>query len=133
MNAFSVLYQINDSAVVGVNPSVKAQVKQQGGLLKQSIMGDSLRVPINKTQVLLVIIVSSCNSYFSIVRIQYLYTCIAQGNQDIGLQNNKFWARGRVSAYSFLKKIIVIIITSQSYESHQNCMLGFFRIWFWIK
>ncbi|MCJ8746157.1 hypothetical protein PDJAM_G00138700 [Pangasius djambal] len=45
------LLQINDSGVVGVNPSVKAQVKQQGGLLKQSIMGDFLRVPTNKTQV----------------------------------------------------------------------------------
>ncbi|XP_053468790.1 PKHD1 like 1, tandem duplicate 1 [Ictalurus furcatus] len=45
------LLQINDSGVVGVNPSVKAQVKQQGGLMKQSIMGDFLRVPTNKTQV----------------------------------------------------------------------------------
>ncbi|XP_053349466.1 PKHD1 like 1, tandem duplicate 1 [Clarias gariepinus] len=45
------LLQIDDSGVVGVNASVKAQVKQQGGLLKQSIMGDFLRVPTNKTQV----------------------------------------------------------------------------------
>ncbi|XP_072530724.1 PKHD1 like 1, tandem duplicate 1 [Salminus brasiliensis] len=45
------LLQINDSAVVGVNPSVAAQVKEQGGLFKQSIMGDFLRVPTNKTQV----------------------------------------------------------------------------------
>ncbi|KAI5615922.1 fibrocystin-L precursor [Silurus asotus] len=42
---------INDSAIVGVNPSVKAQTKQQGGFMKQSIMGDFLRVPTNKTQV----------------------------------------------------------------------------------
>lgn len=47
------LYQINASAVVGVNPSVAAQVKEQGGLFKQSIMGDFLRVPTNKTQVCL--------------------------------------------------------------------------------
>ncbi|KAG7317211.1 hypothetical protein KOW79_019509 [Hemibagrus wyckioides] len=45
------LLQVNDSGVVGLNPSIKAQVKQQGGLLKQSIIGDSLRVPTNKTQV----------------------------------------------------------------------------------
>ncbi|KAF5901267.1 fibrocystin-L isoform X1, partial [Clarias magur] len=45
------LLQINDSGVVGVNATVKAQVKQQGGLLKQSIVGDFLRVPTNKTQV----------------------------------------------------------------------------------
>ncbi|KAI5091821.1 fibrocystin-L precursor, partial [Silurus meridionalis] len=45
------LLKINDSAIVGVNPSVKAQTKQQGGLMKQSIMGDFLRVPTNKTQV----------------------------------------------------------------------------------
>ncbi|KAK2836335.1 hypothetical protein Q7C36_014204 [Tachysurus vachellii] len=45
------LLQINDSGIVGLNPSVKAQVKQQGGLLKQSIIGDSLRVPTNITQV----------------------------------------------------------------------------------
>ncbi|XP_036421459.1 fibrocystin-L-like [Colossoma macropomum] len=45
------LLQINDSAVTGVNPSVTAQVKEQGGLFKQSIMGDFLRVPNNTTQV----------------------------------------------------------------------------------
>ncbi|KAK3532561.1 hypothetical protein QTP86_024146, partial [Hemibagrus guttatus] len=44
------LLQIDYSKVVGVNLSIKAQVKQQGGLLKQSIIGDSLRVPTNKTQ-----------------------------------------------------------------------------------
>uniref|UniRef100_A0AAY5ETB4 Polycystic kidney and hepatic disease 1 (autosomal recessive)-like 1 n=1 Tax=Electrophorus electricus TaxID=8005 RepID=A0AAY5ETB4_ELEEL len=45
------LLQINDSAVVGVNPSVVAIVEQRGGLFKQSIMGDFLRVPTDKTQV----------------------------------------------------------------------------------
>ncbi|KAL6460366.1 hypothetical protein MHYP_G00303320 [Metynnis hypsauchen] len=45
------LLQINDSSVVGVNPSVTAQVKEQGGLFKQRIMGDFLRFPTNKTQV----------------------------------------------------------------------------------
>ncbi|KAL7883851.1 hypothetical protein SRHO_G00015090 [Serrasalmus rhombeus] len=45
------LLQINDSSVVGVNPSVTAQVKRQGGLFKQRILGDFLRFPTNKTQV----------------------------------------------------------------------------------
>uniref|UniRef100_A0AAR2IPV4 Polycystic kidney and hepatic disease 1 (autosomal recessive)-like 1 n=1 Tax=Pygocentrus nattereri TaxID=42514 RepID=A0AAR2IPV4_PYGNA len=45
------LLQINDSTVAGVNSSVTAQVKEHGGLFKQSIMGDFLRVPTNKTQV----------------------------------------------------------------------------------
>ncbi|XP_062842250.1 fibrocystin-L-like [Trichomycterus rosablanca] len=56
------LLQINSSAVVGVNPSVTATVKQQGGLFKQSIMGDHLRVPTNRTQVQVFIngIISNC-------------------------------------------------------------------------
>uniref|UniRef100_A0A8B9H868 Polycystic kidney and hepatic disease 1 (autosomal recessive)-like 1 n=1 Tax=Astyanax mexicanus TaxID=7994 RepID=A0A8B9H868_ASTMX len=45
------LLQINDSAVIGVNPSVRAQFVERGGLFKQRIMGDFLRVPTNKTQV----------------------------------------------------------------------------------
>ncbi|TSK31508.1 Fibrocystin-L [Bagarius yarrelli] len=45
------LLQIDDSGVVGLNSSVKAQVKQQGGLLKRTIIGDSLRVPTDKNQV----------------------------------------------------------------------------------
>ncbi|XP_076865903.1 fibrocystin-L-like isoform X2 [Brachyhypopomus gauderio] len=45
------LLQINDSAVMGVNPSVIAMEQQQGGLFKQRIMGDFLRVPTDKTQV----------------------------------------------------------------------------------
>ncbi|XP_030644362.1 PKHD1 like 1, tandem duplicate 1 [Chanos chanos] len=39
------LIQVNDSSVVGVNPSVSSHERRQGGLFKQSIMGDFLRVP----------------------------------------------------------------------------------------
>ncbi|XP_066530272.1 fibrocystin-L-like [Hoplias malabaricus] len=45
------LLQVNDSAVVGVNPSVRAVFIERGGLFKQRIMGDFLRVPTNNIQV----------------------------------------------------------------------------------
>ncbi|NP_001123871.1 PKHD1 like 1, tandem duplicate 2 isoform 1 precursor [Danio rerio] len=43
--------QINASNVIGVNPSVTSQEVEKGGLFKQKIMGDFLRVPSNKPQV----------------------------------------------------------------------------------
>ncbi|XP_073714529.1 fibrocystin-L [Misgurnus anguillicaudatus] len=45
------LLEINSSAVVGVNPSVTSHEVQQGGLFKQRIMGDYLRIPKDKPQV----------------------------------------------------------------------------------
>ncbi|XP_051526679.1 fibrocystin-L-like [Myxocyprinus asiaticus] len=45
------LIQINASAVVGVKPSVTSRKIEQGGLYKQRIMGDFLRIPTNKPQV----------------------------------------------------------------------------------
>ncbi|KAK9957826.1 hypothetical protein ABG768_012036 [Culter alburnus] len=45
------LLKINASNVVGVNPSLTSRKIEQGGLFKQRIMGDFLRVPTNKPQV----------------------------------------------------------------------------------
>ncbi|XP_056597030.1 fibrocystin-L-like [Triplophysa dalaica] len=45
------LIKINSSAVVGVNPSVTSEKIEQGGLFKQRIMGDFLRIPSDKPQV----------------------------------------------------------------------------------
>ncbi|XP_051729222.1 fibrocystin-L-like [Ctenopharyngodon idella] len=45
------LLKINASNVVGVNPSLTSHKIEQGGLFKQRIMGDFLRVPANKPQV----------------------------------------------------------------------------------
>nr|XP_055075555.1 fibrocystin-L-like [Misgurnus anguillicaudatus] len=45
------LLEINSSAVIGVNPSVTTSEIQRGGLLKQRIMGDYLRIPTDKPQV----------------------------------------------------------------------------------
>ncbi|XP_026145815.1 PKHD1 like 1, tandem duplicate 1 isoform X2 [Carassius auratus] len=45
------LLKINASNVVGVNPSVTSRKIEQGGIFKQRIMGDFLRVPTNKPQV----------------------------------------------------------------------------------
>ncbi|KAK2887447.1 hypothetical protein Q8A67_015675 [Cirrhinus molitorella] len=45
------LLKINASNTVGVNPSVTSRKIEQGGLFKQRIMGDFLRVPTNKPQV----------------------------------------------------------------------------------
>nr|XP_009292515.1 fibrocystin-L isoform X2 [Danio rerio] len=45
------LIKINASNVIGVNPSVTSQEVEKGGLFKQKIMGDFLRVPSNKPQV----------------------------------------------------------------------------------
>ncbi|NP_001305057.1 PKHD1 like 1, tandem duplicate 1 isoform X1 [Danio rerio] len=45
------LLKINASNVIGVNPSVTSREVEQGGLFKQKIMGDFLRVPTNKPQV----------------------------------------------------------------------------------
>ncbi|XP_056106662.1 fibrocystin-L-like [Rhinichthys klamathensis goyatoka] len=45
------LLKINASNVVGVNPSLTSHETEQGGLFKQRIMGDFLRVPTNKPQV----------------------------------------------------------------------------------
>ncbi|KAI4871505.1 hypothetical protein NFI96_027165, partial [Prochilodus magdalenae] len=57
------LLQINDSTVAGVNPSVTAQFREKGGLFKQRIMGDFLRVLTDKTQVQVLIngIPSKCS------------------------------------------------------------------------
>ncbi|CAM4636768.1 unnamed protein product [Leuciscus chuanchicus] len=45
------LLKINASNVIGVNPSLTSHKTEQGGLFKQRIMGDFLRVPTNKPQV----------------------------------------------------------------------------------
>ncbi|ROL45843.1 Fibrocystin-L [Anabarilius grahami] len=45
------LLKINASNVVGVNPSLTSRKIEQGGLFKQRIMGDFLRMPTNKPQV----------------------------------------------------------------------------------
>ncbi|TRY58767.1 hypothetical protein DNTS_034596, partial [Danionella cerebrum] len=45
------LLKTNASNVIGVNPSVTSQKIVNGGLYKQKIMGDYLRVPANKSQV----------------------------------------------------------------------------------
>ncbi|XP_043073568.1 PKHD1 like 1, tandem duplicate 1 [Puntigrus tetrazona] len=45
------LLKINASNVVGVNPSVTSRKIEKGGIFKQRIMGDLLRVPTNKPQV----------------------------------------------------------------------------------
>ncbi|XP_051729532.1 LOW QUALITY PROTEIN: fibrocystin-L-like [Ctenopharyngodon idella] len=45
------LLKINASNVVGVNPSLTSRKIEQGGLFKQKIKGDFLRVPTNKPQV----------------------------------------------------------------------------------
>ncbi|KAI7798957.1 putative fibrocystin-L, partial [Triplophysa rosa] len=45
------LIKINSSAVVGLNPSVTSYKIEQGGLFKQRIMGDFLRIPSDKPQV----------------------------------------------------------------------------------
>nr|XP_055075128.1 fibrocystin-L-like [Misgurnus anguillicaudatus] len=49
------LLEINSSAVVGVNPSVTSHEVEQGGLFKQRIMGDYLRTPTDKPQVVVFI------------------------------------------------------------------------------
>ncbi|XP_073714829.1 fibrocystin-L [Misgurnus anguillicaudatus] len=45
------LLEINSSAVIGMNPSVTSSEVERGGLFKQRIMGDYLRIPTNKPQV----------------------------------------------------------------------------------
>nr|XP_055075127.1 fibrocystin-L-like [Misgurnus anguillicaudatus] len=45
------LLEINSSAVIGVNPSVTSREVERGGLFKQRIMGDFLRIPTTKPQV----------------------------------------------------------------------------------
>ncbi|XP_065139309.1 fibrocystin-L-like [Paramisgurnus dabryanus] len=45
------LLEIDYSGVIGVNPSVTSHKVEQGGLLKERIMGDFLRTPTDKPQV----------------------------------------------------------------------------------